>query len=198
MNLKKWFYLFWTTLLIGVGAAVVTIFVVQLIDPQLHWNDLSVFAFAILAGATYSVLSQMGFFAYLTVNYIFGGMFSRPFIWQTIQWIFIVVTFIDLIVLRQMFFLDAKGWAAYAIFPIVLLLVALITGKLKSNMTNRSGFTPTVFFIFTVTALEAIPALQQNNIHSTINMIIPLLACNIWQILILHRLVGTKAKKPAK
>ncbi|MFD2672433.1 KinB-signaling pathway activation protein [Marinicrinis sediminis] len=190
MNIRKWFYLFWTTLAVGMVASVLTVFVIQITDPNLKWNDLSVIGFSLLFGATYSALSQMGFFAYLTLNFIARGMF-KPATWRQIQWVLIIITFVDVIVLRAWLFEDSKGWAYYAILPVVLGIISWLAAKWKSQMTNASAFTPTLFFLFAVTIVEAVPALRQNNMDSTINMMIPLMACNLWQILILHRLLGS-------
>lgn len=52
-----------------------------------------------------------------------------------------------------------------------------------------------VFFMIVVTALEALPAIREDDAASTIFMIIPLLACNAWQILILQKVLQT-SKEP--
>jgi KinB signaling pathway activation protein len=43
--------------------------------------------------------------------------------------------------------------------------------------------------MFVVTALEWIPALKETDVHSTLSMLVPLLFCNVWQVMQLHRLV---------
>ncbi len=65
MTIRKWFYLFWTTLLVGAVTAIVTGLVLQFSDQQvalggkeIGFSMLTMF----LGGATISVLSQMGFF----------------------------------------------------------------------------------------------------------------------------------------
>ncbi|CAM3577484.1 KinB-signaling pathway activation protein [Marinicrinis lubricantis] len=196
MNLKKWFYLFWTTLAVGAGASVITNLIVQIIDPHLEWNDIYVFLLGILMGLTYSVLSQMGFFSYLTVNYIAQGMMSK-LTWRVVQWIFVIVVFVDLIALRHYFFGDeSEGLGYYTILPVIMAVVAVLTAIMKVKMTNPTAFTPTVFFIFVVTVLEGIPAIRENNLDSTLNMMVPITACNVWQILILHKVLKKQTAAP--
>ncbi|MFC5987965.1 KinB-signaling pathway activation protein [Marinicrinis lubricantis] len=196
LNLKKWFYLFWTTLAVGAGASVITNLIVQIIDPHLEWNDIYVFLLGILMGLTYSVLSQMGFFSYLTVNYIAQGMMSK-LTWRVVQWIFVIVVFVDLIALRHYFFGDeSEGLGYYTILPVIMAVVAVLTAIMKVKMTNPTAFTPTVFFIFVVTVLEGIPAIRENNLDSTLNMMVPITACNVWQILILHKVLKKQTAAP--
>ena len=59
-------------------------------------------------------------------------------------------------------------------------------------MTNRNAFVPTLFFMFAVTVLEAVPALKLDIAASTIFMLAPLLVCNAWQILTLHKILDNK------
>ncbi|MFS1514639.1 KinB-signaling pathway activation protein [Chengkuizengella sp. SCS-71B] len=187
MNIRNYTYLFFTTLFIGAVTAILTQLVLQ---PTL---DIKVISLYLLIGLMFSVLSQMGFFAYMMLNYIAKGMISKRGMWEIIQWILIVVTFLDVIILRYIFFEENNaGILAYSILPILMLIAALFIAWLKSKATNFHAFTPTVFFIFVVTLIEAVPSLRENNEYSTIVMVVPLLCCNIWQIMKLHKLVGKK------
>lgn len=81
----------------------------------------------------------------------------------------------------------------YTVFPIALIIGALIVAIWKKELTNSSAFVPTLFFVFVATALESVPALREQNAASTITMAIPLFLCNAWQILNLHRVVKSPA-----
>ncbi|NBI30388.1 KinB signaling pathway activation protein [Chengkuizengella sp. YPA3-1-1] len=187
MNLKNYTYLFFTTLLVGAVSALLTGLV---LDPTL---DIKVISLIFLSGLMFSVLSQMGFFAYMMLNYIAKGMITKKGMWEIIQWILIVITFLDVIILRYSFFEENNaGILAYSILPVLLLIASLFIAWVKSKATNFHAFTPTVFFIFVVTMIEAVPSLRDNNEYSTIVMVVPLLCCNIWQIMKLHKLVGKK------
>lgn len=143
-------------------------------------------------GATFSIVSQMGFFAYLTIHNVGIGVFKR--IWSYIQVLLIFVTFIDMIYLRYSLFGKEAGdslWG-YILFPLVILLYSCLIAYLKVKQTNMRGAIPTVFVLFVVTIIEWIPALKQNNFSGMIYMLVPLLLCNTWQVMQLHRLTQSK------
>lgn len=197
MNLKKWIYLFGTTLLIGAIASLLTGLFIQLTDDNLKVWDLPLIIFNFGMGLMFSVLSQMGFFAYLTVNYIAKGIISRKLLWSVTQWIIIVIVFFDLIYLRFTNFEENnQGVLGYSILPIALLCISAFFAVIKSQLTNNTAFTPTVFFLFAVTTLEIVPALRENAADTTMIMLIPIFCCNVWQILKLHSLTQKDKKEP--
>ncbi|GMX60221.1 KinB signaling pathway activation protein KbaA [Paenibacillus elgii] len=197
MTLRKWFYLFWTTLLIGAVTAVIAGLVLQLTDQQVELGGKQI-GFSvitmILGGATISVLSQMGFFAYLIVRYIIGGIL-RKWAWDIVQVIITVIVLFDLIYLRYASSEQQMSWGVYMILPLSLIIVSIGVAWWKVKMTNRSATTPTLFFMIAVTAIEAIPSLRLDNAASTIFMMVPLYLCNAWQILILSKVLNTN-KEP--
>lgn len=197
MTLRKWFYLFWTTLLIGAVTAVIAGLVLQLTDQQVELGGKQIgfsMITMILGGATISVLSQMGFFAYLIVRYIVGGII-RKWAWDIVQVIIIVIVLFDLIYLRYVSSGQQMSWGIYMILPLSLIIVSIGVAWWKVKMTNRSAVIPTLFFMIAVTAIEAIPSLRLDNAASTIFMMVPLYLCNAWQILILSRVLNTN-KEP--
>nr|WP_205762968.1 KinB-signaling pathway activation protein [Aneurinibacillus aneurinilyticus] len=144
---------------------------------------------SLLAGLMFSVVSQMGFFAYLTLNYLALSVFRRKSLWIGIQIILIVFVFIDFVVLRHDIFAKHESMLTYTWLPLVLLAYAVVVAYFKVRATNASAWVPTIFFMFVVTILEWIPALRENNPKSMIMMIVPLLLCNTWQIMQLHRIL---------
>jgi len=194
LNLKKWFYLFTTTFLIGgVSATLMGI----ILERGTLWNSgianiLIGLVWNFGLGATFSIVSQMGFFAYLTIHNVGVGIFKR--IWTYIQVLLIIITFVDLIYLRYSVFGKEAGdslWG-YIIFPVLILLYSCLIAYFKVKQTNIRGAIPTVFVLFVVTVIEWIPALKQNNFSGMIYMLVPLLLCNTWQIMQLHRLTESK------
>lgn len=193
MNLRKWFYLFFTTMLVGMAASVLVAIYLFFSDENLQNTDVTFLGFMFAnagAGMMFSVLSQMGFFAYLTVNYIARYTIRRRPIWDTLQIIITLIVLVDLVVLPHLFLEpNSLGLAGFFILPLILLVLSVIVANWKSNLTNSSAFIPTVFFLIVATALEAVPALKENELETIIFMIVPLYCCNAWQILNLHRLV---------
>jgi KinB signaling pathway activation protein len=69
-----------------------------------------------------------------------------------------------------------------------------IVAYIKSKETNKKAFVPALFFMVVVTILEWVPALRINDTDWLYLMVIPLLLCNSYQLLVLHRLIGQKSK----
>jgi KinB signaling pathway activation protein len=140
-------------------------------------------------GFIFSILSQMGFFAYLTVHRFGLGIFKSAKLWNAIQLILIVFVLFDLIYLRYTAF--AKG--NDSIFPYValalfVLIIGLVVSYLKGKQTNKDAFIPTLFFMIVVTTVEWVPVLRVNELSWVYLMVISLLVCNAYQVLILHKL----------
>jgi KinB signaling pathway activation protein len=196
MRLKNWLFLFWTTLLIGVIAAVGTGIYMEF--GQLEYDSTADWFIGLIgklgAGLMFSLIAQMGFFAYLTIHYFALILFKAKWVWQTAQVIIVAIVFVDLAYFRQ--FLNADKIVDadnYFILPGVLLILSVLVAAWKSKLTNLTAFVPTVFFMFVFTSLEAFPAIRLDNELSIQLMTGTLLICNAWQILQLHRLVSKKA-----
>jgi KinB signaling pathway activation protein len=181
---------------IGVVVSAVVGLLLQFSDREYSVVGISAVGFnvvnMILGGATISVLSQMGFFAYLIVRFIVAGILRSKFVWDMLQMILVVVVLFDLVYLRFSNFESSNSLWPYMVMPLILLVIALGTAYWKVKMTSRNAFVPTLFFMFTVTVLEAVPAIKLNNASSSLFMLAPLLACNAWQILILHKILENK------
>ena len=197
MTLRKWFYLFWTTLLIGAISALIVGIILQMNDQQFSFLNGSAVGYNVvtmlLGGATISVLSQMGFFAYLIIRFIAIGIVRSKWVWDVLQVVLVIIALIDLVYLR-----DAnaqQSWLSYTVLPVVMLVVGLGIAYWKVKLTNRNGFIPTLFFMTAVTAIEAVPALRLDTAASTIFMMVPLMASNAYQILILSKVLKTN-KEP--
>lgn len=191
MSFRNGVYLFFTSLLIGALASLAIGVYFYFTDPE-YIMDASVLIVTAGAGMMFGVLSQMGFFAYMMLNFIARSMIRRRLIWSTVQWILIAIVFFDVIYLRVVHFEHEQALLVYSALPLVLMGISLLVALWKVNMTQPTAFTPTLFFMFVATILEAIPALRENNAEATLFMVVPLICCNAWQILNLHRLVGNE------
>jgi len=79
---------------------------------------------------------------------------------------------------------------------LIVIAVSAAVALWKVKLTNKSGFISTFFFMAAGTILEVQPALKLDNTSSYLFMLIPLLVCNAWQILTLHKIIDKK-KEPA-
>lgn len=198
MTIKKWIYIFWTTLVLGtvvsvaMGALLLALFDdISLAEGTKAGYDGYTITFVVLIGATISVLSQMGFFSYLIIRYIAIGIFRSKRLWEYVQLFLIADTVFAMIYLPYASFAGpGESIASYLAIPLALLAAALLISYWKVKQTNRNAFVPTLFFMYTVTALEAVIALRQNSLPLDLYMLAVLVVCNGWQIMLLHKLVG--------
>ncbi|MFD2615177.1 KinB-signaling pathway activation protein [Paenibacillus gansuensis] len=194
MNLKKWFYLFWTTLAVGAVSGVATGLFLQLTDQEFGFLEVSEVGFNVLTmllgGLMFSAISQMGFFAYLTLNYIGKGMFRSY--WNLVQLGIIIITLFELGYLRYIYAEDNAPLVSFFVLPVVLGAGAVLVALWKVRMTNSAAFVPTLLWMAAGTVLVSIPGLQQNNYATTLFITVPVFCCNAWQILKLHSILKDK------
>jgi KinB signaling pathway activation protein len=197
VKIKSWLFLFFTTLIIGVLGAIVVGLFLKLPEGG-SFLDFFLYILGLIGfGALFSVFSQMGFFAYLTVHRFGLGIFKSHSLWNGVQLLLIAVVLFDLFYLRySSFHKEGESILNYIAIPLLLLAYGMIIAFLKVKQTNNVAFIPTLFFITVVTVLEWVPVLKENNTLSLWMAFIPLILCNTYQILMLHRLLQSNQKKP--
>ena len=200
MNSRNWVRLFINTLFIGGLSTAIVGFVVR-------WNEhkdlfanfqvldiLSVTFWFIGVGLIFSVISQMGFFAYLTIHRFGLGIFRSY--WTYIQAVLIAYILFGLVFYRYTAFAtEGESLFPYLAIPIFVLIYALLVAYVKSAQTNFNAFIPTIFFMIVVTTAEWFPVLRVNDPAWLLLMLFPLLACNSYQILVLHKLNEKSAQE---
>lgn len=195
MNVQKWISFFTRTLLIGAFAYLIFGLFVQWPHLQASINNkaytatfLQLFVLMVFGGM-FSVISQMGFFAYLTLHRIALGMTRSHSLWGMIQLVLIAFAFFDLIYFRHLGF-ESQGESLLNDFliPVFLLAVALLTAYYKKKATNNYAFIPTLFFMFVITTIEWLVGLFQKDLGLVWVIGMTLIACNAYQVLTLHKL----------
>ncbi len=195
---RNWVRFFLSTLLVGAISTIIVGFAVK-------WSEykelfiasdvveiLLVVFWLIGVGFIFSIISQMGFFAYLTVHRFGLGLFKGA--WNPAQIVLIAFVLFDLIYFRyKVFANEGEAITSYVLIPIAVLVVAIIVGYLKSKQTNRSAFIPAIFFMFVVSVIEWFPAIRVNENSWLYLMLFPLLICNAYQLLILPKITNQKS-----
>ncbi|MFU2033283.1 KINB signaling pathway activation protein [Bacillus wiedmannii] len=201
MNSRKWVRLFFTTLFLGGISTVIIGFVLEWDKYTKFFQNfdgkeiLAVSFWLMGVGFIFSVISQMGFFAYLTIHRFGLGMFRSPSLWNAVQLFFIAFVLFDFVYLRSILIANGEVSLGNNILVAgVLFVFGAIVAYIKSKETNRKAFVPALFFMVVVTILEWVPALRINDTDWLYLMVIPLLLCNAYQLLILHRLIGKGSK----
>lgn len=200
VTIRNWIRFFVHTLLIGGLTASVLGFFIRWdeLSPLISaggWKDiLSILAWHVFVGFTFSVISQMGFFAYLTVHQ-FGASMFRSF-WNSVQFVIIAFVLFDLVYFRFQAFADkGESLLPYIGLAALLLAVGLIVAYFKAKQSNKSIFVSALFFIIVVTVLEWLPVLQANDTKWLYIMLLTLLPCNAFQLLALPKYNQRAAQK---
>ncbi|GGJ98663.1 KinB-signaling pathway activation protein [Lentibacillus kapialis] len=201
MNSRKLTGLFLKTLLIGGVAGLLTSFFVK---PASYTDNFAPFdAFELIGvilfflglGFVFSAVSQTGFFAYLFINR-FGLSLFRTF-WPTVQVLLITFVVFDLIYFP---YNDSGGQVSifwFVLMAAVILGYGWVVSEIKARETNRRAFIPALFLMVVMTTVEWVPGLSTTGTDYAWLMIIPLLACNTYQLLMLHRLTESDGKTRA-
>ncbi|HLS36336.1 MAG TPA: KinB-signaling pathway activation protein [Bacillota bacterium] len=202
MNTRKLVRLFFTTLLLGGLVTLITSFFVNFdlyvenLRPFNGFGLLGLVYWYVLYGFIYSIISQAGFFAFLFINRI-GLSIFRSF-WSTVQYVLVAFVLFDLVYFPYQ---ATKGEVAlfwYILMAGALLVYGLIIARIKAKETRAHAFAPALFLMVVMTTVEWVPGLQAEGTDYAWLMIFALLACNTYQLLILHRLSGTEQPKEVK
>jgi KinB signaling pathway activation protein len=199
VNSRNWVRLFLSTLLVG---GVTT----SIIGFAFKWSEykelfssfdileiLSILFWLFGVGLIFSVISQMGFFAYLTVHRFGLGIFRTVSLWNLAQIILIIFVIFDLVYFRfQLFAEGNESIVSYVLLALYILIVGLIIAFFKKSSTNKEAFIPALFFMIVVTTIEWFPALRVNESDWLLLMLVPLQVCNAYQLLMLPKFIGTK------
>ncbi|SFK50884.1 KinB signaling pathway activation protein [Halobacillus dabanensis] len=197
MNSRKWVRLFLTTLLIGGLITLIISFVIkydsyaEVLQPFQLFELFGLLLFFSGLGFIFSILSQMGFFAYLTLNQFGKGLFRS--LWVPVQVFLIAFALFDLVYFRYQAADDGSVWPFFWT-TLGLFVLSVIVAYVKAKETNKGAFVPALFFMVVVTAIEWVPALRAQDSDYIWLMVIPLFICNAYQLLLLHRLTNTSTK----
>ncbi|MED4228464.1 KinB-signaling pathway activation protein [Neobacillus cucumis] len=195
MTSRNWVRLFMSTLLVGGVTTAIVGFIIRWDEFQpyfIHFkiiDILSTLIWLIVMGFLFSVISQMGFFSYLTIHRFGLGIFKSVSLWNSVQVVLVLFGLFDLIYLRyENFAKPGDSIIPYFGPALFLLAVSLVVAWYKVKQTNRAAFIPAIFFMIVATLVEWVPVLRENEKNWFYLMMISLLACNAYQILILHKL----------
>lgn len=193
MNVKSRYVvkLFFHTLLVGGLSSAILGFIIRWNEFDSYFIDfdivkiLSTAAWLFGVGLIFSIISQMGFFAYLTVHRFGLGIFRSARLWNYVQVIFIAIALFDVVYFRYSAF--GGDLIPYIVDAAFIAIVGFIVAFGKVKQTNKEAFIPALFFMIVVTIIEWVPVLRVNEESWIYLMIFPLLICNIYQLFILHK-----------
>lgn len=192
MTIRNWIRLFFSTLMIGGLVTGISGLILRWDEFAPWFSDfelgkvISVFLWLVVVGFTFSVISQMGFFAYLTIHQFGMGMF-RSF-WKTVQIVITLFVLFDLVYFRfDGFMVNGEIKPSYIILFSLILGTGLVVAYLKNKQSGQNTFVSAIFFMVVVTVLEWLPVLQAKESKWLFLMLFALLACNAYQLLALPK-----------
>jgi len=191
---RNWVKFFISTLLLGGLTTGIVGFIVRWSEFKPFFTDFNLVEIvAILfwllgVGFIFSLLSQAGFFAYLTIHRFGLGIFKTAKLWNTVQLVLIAVVLFDLVYLRyEVFAEESESLLPYIGLALLVFIPGLVVAYFKSQQTNKTTFIPALFFMVVATVIEWIPILRANEQSWVYLMIFPLLVCNAYQLLMLPK-----------
>ena len=199
VNSRHLVRLFFSTLLVGgITAGVVGVVsrwgqFQSLIESKEYIEILMTFIWLVGLGLIFSVISQMGFFSYLTIHRFGLGIFKN--LWNAVQLVIVMFVLFDLVYLRYIAFGEGGSLASYILIAVLILVVALIVAFIKVKLTNKHAFIPALFFMVVATVIEWVPVLRENDQAWLYFMLVPLLVCNSYQLLTLQRINQKSAEE---
>jgi KinB signaling pathway activation protein len=194
VTIRNWFIFFFKALVIGGLVTGVLGLIIRWQDafaPYVASGEYGEFAASFLwfvfLGMTMSVLSQMGFFAYLTVHQFGVNIFKTLTLWNWVQLLIIALVIFDLIKFR---FMPLANTQAQLLLYLGLLAILLTTGVVvayfKAKWTKKHAFISALFFMIVITTLEWLPVLMvdEKDVDRYVTLLLfPLLAVNAYQLL---------------
>jgi KinB signaling pathway activation protein len=202
VNSRNWVRLFFSTLLLGGISTAITGFILRWDKYESLFSSidvaglLSVLVLLFGVGLIFSIISQMGFFAYLTVHRFGLGIFRSVSLWNAVQVVLILFVLFDLIYFRYRLFAEpGASLVPYILVAVCIFLIGALVAYVKKQQTNDETFISALFFMTVVTIIEWMPALQINDQNWLYLMLVPLLVCNAYQLLILPKLITRRQIK---
>ncbi|GIN20612.1 MAG TPA: KinB-signaling pathway activation protein [Bacillus bacterium] len=194
MTIRNWLRFFFSTLFLGGIITGILGFLIRWSEFQPYFAEMNIgaifstFIWLVGVGFIFSVVSQVGFFAYLFIHQFGLGIFRSISLWNAVQIFIIIVVLFDLVYLRfQKFAGEGESILPYVGLAIFILVAGLVTAIFKAKTTSRTTFVSALFFMVVITILEWLPVLRINEESWLFLMIFPLIACNAYQILVLPK-----------
>ncbi|MHA7768202.1 KinB-signaling pathway activation protein [Bacillus atrophaeus] len=148
----------------------------------------SVLLWFVGVGMIFSVISQMGFFVFLTVHRFALEILRSSSLWNWLQLFLILFVAFDLMYVRFLFFGGSgESIIGYAWLPLFLLVFGLLAAYMKRKQSSKKTFISSLFLMVVITALEWFPALRVNEEDWLYLMLFPLMGCNAFQLLMLPK-----------
>lgn len=186
MRLNQFIFLLASTVILGVVVSIST-------NATGWWLHLPWFV-ALISGAFLATTSLMGFWAFLTLNFVAGITLPRR-VWRWAQVVITLLVLYDMMWYR--YHIDAvrhpTGHAPFTTFLIQgswPLLVALIAAGFKRRLSGKGSYLPTVFYLYVFTIIDWLLVIKSQTGAIVNQTGLVMMACNVYMILIFGKLLS--------
>ncbi len=187
MRLNQFIFLLASTVGLGALIGIVTSFAGIWI--HIPWY------LGLIEGGFMATTSLMGFWAYLTLNFIARITLPRR-VWRWAQMLILALVIYDMFWSR--YHLDAVRHPAnhpsFSVFFIQAawpLVVALIAAAFKRKLSGAGSYLPTVFYLYVFTVIDWLLVIRAYSQPALVNQTgIVMMACNVYMILIFGKLLS--------
>lgn len=191
MTIRNWLSLFTKT--IGLGGLICVVlgllmmftntefgfFKIELVEGSRFGAIIVNVLLMFFAGCTIGAFCHMGFFAYLTLNYIALSIFRKKYLWYAVQ---AYTTVFALGLIGYLLYTSRSNNIFFWAFPLVLGLASLLFAYLKVKATKKEAFIPTMFLLVVITVILSTPVLKlEYNLSAVLFMVAPVFFCNVYQ-----------------
>lgn len=154
----------------------------------------------LISGAFLATTSLMGFWAYLTLNFIAAMTVPRR-VWRWAQALILVLVLYDMLWWR--YHIDAvrhlashTGLGTYLVEGLWPLTVAVIAAVFKRRMSGRGSFLPSVFYLYVFTIVDWLLVIRAESQAAIVNQTgLVMMACNVYLLLIYGKLLSPEARQ---
>lgn len=194
MRLNQFIFLIVSTVVLGAVAGI-------LISVTGLWLHVPWFI-GLISGAFLATTSLMGFWAYLTLNFIAAMTLPRR-VWRWAQALIVVVVLYDMLwwryhidVVRHP--LHHTALSAYLVQGIWPLLVAIAAGLVKQRMSGRGSFLPSVFYLYVFTIVDWLLVIRAQSAGPIVNQTgLIMMLVNVYLLLVYGKLLSPEARQAA-
>jgi len=192
MRLNQLIFLIASTVILGCVVGVVTI--ATGIWIHLPWYG------GLSTGGMLATTSLMGFWAYLTLNFIARVSLPRR-VWRWAQILILALVLYDMLWNRYHidFVRHPQHHASFITFFIQGIwpfLVALVAAYFKRRLSGPGSFLPTVFYLYVFTVVDWLLVIIGSHSGPIVNLTgIVMVACNVYMILIFGKLLSPRSEQ---
>jgi KinB signaling pathway activation protein len=190
MRLNQFVFLLASTVILGALTGLVTTGLGMISVP---WYR------GLTEGAFLATTSLMGFWAYLTLNFIARISVPRR-VWRWTQALILALVVFDMVWYRYQLEVASHpqqhpAYATYLVQAVWPLAVAVAGAFAKRRLSGKGSFLPTLFYLYVFTVVDWLLVIKSQANPAIVNQTgIVMMACNVYMILIFGKLLSPEAR----